>query len=89
MLSVVDDSESERESLPDLLEQWGFGVQAFGPAEEFLDSGVAERTSCVILDVGLPGMSGPDLQQELKLGGAVLRRARREDSRAQRPRASS
>lgn len=72
MLSVVDDSESVRESLPDLLEQSGFDVQAFASAEEFLESDAADRTSCLILDVGLPGMSGPDLQQELnRLGKAI------------------
>src|SRR5262245_54317525 len=71
LVSVVDDSESVRESLPDLLAQSGFAVQAFSSAEEFLDSGAAESTSCLILDIGLPGMSGPDLQRELnRLGKA-------------------
>src|SRR5262245_64636741 len=65
VVSVVDDSESVRESLPDLLQQVGFAVQAFSSAEAFLDSEAANETSCLILDVGLPGMSGPDLQQEL------------------------
>jgi FixJ family two-component response regulator len=65
MVAVVDDSESVRESLPDLLQQFGFAVEAFASAEAFLDSGAISRTSCLILDVGLPGMSGPDLQQEL------------------------
>ena len=65
VVSVVDDNESVRESLPDLLQQSGFDVQAFASAEEFLDSGTAGATSCLILDVGLPGMSGPDLHQEL------------------------
>jgi FixJ family two-component response regulator len=65
VVSVVDDNESVRESLPDLLQQSGFEVRAFASAEEFLESGAAGETSCLILDVGLPGMSGPDLQQEL------------------------
>jgi len=65
LVAVVDDSESVRESLPDLLEQVGFAVQAFESAEAFLASDVRD-VSCLILDVGLPGMSGPDLQQELK-----------------------
>ena len=72
VVSVVDDSESVRESLPDLLEQSGFAVQAFLSAEEFLDSGAVDCTSCLILDIGLPGMSGPDLQQELKRLGKVI-----------------
>jgi FixJ family two-component response regulator len=65
LVSVVDDSDSVRESLPDLLEQSGFSVQAFSSAEAFLESEAADSTNCLILDVGLPGMSGPDLQQEL------------------------
>jgi FixJ family two-component response regulator len=69
LVSVVDDSDSVRESLPDLLQQCGFAVQAFSTAEAFLDSDAATATSCLILDVGLPGMSGPDLQQELTRRG--------------------
>jgi FixJ family two-component response regulator len=65
LVAVVDDSESVREALPDLLQHVGFEVQAFSSAEEFLASEAAGETSCLILDVGLPGMSGPDLQQEL------------------------
>jgi FixJ family two-component response regulator len=69
LVSVVDDSESVRESLPDLLEQSGFAVQAFPSAEAFLASEALNDTNCLILDVGLPGMSGPDLQQELNRRG--------------------
>lgn len=65
MVAVVDDDISVRESLPDLLQQVGFAVQAFASAEAFLTSDAADATSCLVLDVGLPGMSGPDLQQEL------------------------
>jgi len=68
-VAVVDDSDSVRESLPDLLHQVGLAVQAFASAEAFLASEAADATSCLILDVGLPGMSGPDLQQELKRRG--------------------
>jgi FixJ family two-component response regulator len=65
LVSVVDDSEAVRESLPDLLRYVGYGVEAFSSAEEFLASEALAMTKCLILDVGLPGMSGPDLQQEL------------------------
>jgi FixJ family two-component response regulator len=65
LVAVVDDSESVRESLPDLLQECGFAVQAFSSAEAFLAFDDHYRTSCLILDVALPGMSGPDLQQEL------------------------
>ena len=66
LVSVVDDSEAVRESLPDLLQHVGFAVQAFASAEAFLASEVVDETSCLILDVGLPGMSGPELQLELR-----------------------
>ena len=67
LVSVVDDDESVRESLPDLLRELGFAVQAFSSAEEFLTSNYVDKTNCLILDVAMPGMTGPDLQQELKL----------------------
>jgi FixJ family two-component response regulator len=65
LVSVVDDDESVRESLPDLLEEFGFQAQAFASAEEFLASSVVTETRCLLLDVAMPGMSGPALQQEL------------------------
>jgi FixJ family two-component response regulator len=67
LVSVVDDDESVRESLPDLLKQFGFAVQAFSSAEEFLASDYVGRTRCLILDIAMPGMTGPELQQELIL----------------------
>lgn len=66
---VVDDDESVRESLPDLLREFGFAARAFSSAQEFLSSGCVDETSCLILDVAMPGMSGPELQQELKRRG--------------------
>jgi FixJ family two-component response regulator len=65
LVSVVDDDESVRESLPDLIRQFGFAVAAFSSAEAFLASESVSETSCLLLDVAMPGMSGPDLQQEL------------------------
>lgn len=65
LISVVDDDESVRESLPDLLRELGFEVVAFSSAEEFLASDSVDKTRCLILDVAMPGMSGPDLQREL------------------------
>ncbi|SOE87786.1 Response regulator receiver domain-containing protein [Burkholderia sp. YR290] len=66
LIAVVDDDESVRESLPDLLHMFGFATRAFGSAEEFLASGCAGEVRCLILDVAMPGMSGEDLQDELK-----------------------
>jgi len=65
LVSVVDDDLSVRESLPDLLRQFGFAARAFSSAEAFLASEVVSETRCLILDIAMPGMSGPDLQQEL------------------------
>jgi FixJ family two-component response regulator len=65
LVSIVDDDESVREALPDLLTEFGFEAQAFSSAEAFLASEYVGRTACLILDVAMPGMSGPDLQQEL------------------------
>jgi len=67
LVSVVDDDESVRESLPDLLRAFGFAAQAFSSAEEFLASDCVGQTECLILDIAMPGMSGLDLQQELSL----------------------
>jgi FixJ family two-component response regulator len=65
LVSVVDDDESVRESLPDLLAQLGFAVKAFSSAEAFLTSDYVDLTRCLILDIAMPGMSGPELQREL------------------------
>jgi len=69
LLSVVDDDESIRESLPDLIREFGFAVRVFSSAEEFLLSGAAGETNCLILDIAMPGMSGLELHQELKRRG--------------------
>ena len=66
LVSVVDDDESVRESLPDLLAQLGFAVLVFASAEDFLASDAVARTRCLILDIAMPSMSGPDLQDELR-----------------------
>lgn len=65
LVSIVDDDESVRESLPDLLKEFGFAVQSFASAEEFLASGRMDETRCLVLDIAMPGMSGPELQREL------------------------
>jgi FixJ family two-component response regulator len=67
LLTVVDDDDSVRESLPDLLREFGFLARAFSSAEEFLSSDCVDQTRCLILDVFMPGMTGPDLLRELKL----------------------
>jgi FixJ family two-component response regulator len=69
LVSIVDDDESVRESLPDLLRSAGFAAEPFDSAEAFLASDCLGRTACLILDIAMPGMSGPELQQELELQG--------------------
>jgi FixJ family two-component response regulator len=69
LVSVVDDDESMRESLPDLLKELGYSVRAFSSAEEFLASDCVAETRSLILDIAMPGMTGPDLQHELTLRG--------------------
>jgi FixJ family two-component response regulator len=65
LVSIVDDDESVRESLPDLIRRLGFAAEAFPSAEAFLASNLVDQTSCLLLDIAMPGMSGPDLQREL------------------------
>jgi FixJ family two-component response regulator len=72
LVAVVDDDESIREALPDLLRELGFAAQAFASAEEFLASDHGARARCLVLDVAMPGMSGPELQEELRRRGRVI-----------------
>jgi FixJ family two-component response regulator len=66
LVSVVDDDESLRDSLPELVREFGYSAQAFSSAESFLLSDYVDQTRCLILDVSMPpGMSGPDLLREL------------------------
>jgi FixJ family two-component response regulator len=69
LVSIVDDDESVRESLPDLLKEFGFGARAFSSAREFLFSDSLNQTKCLILDVVMPDMSGLELQLELRRRG--------------------
>jgi FixJ family two-component response regulator len=72
LVAVIDDDQSVRESLPDLLRDVGYEVETFPSAEAFLGSGDLARTKCLVLDVAMPGMSGPELQRELQRRGAPL-----------------
>ena len=72
LVAVVDDDESVRESLPDLLKEFGLGARTFSSPEEFLASDCVDQTQCLILDIAMPGMTGPDLQRELKLRGQEI-----------------
>ena len=69
LIAVVDDDESIRRSTTFLIESFGFRATAFASAESFLESGQLQDTSCLILDVRLPGMNGFELQKELAVAG--------------------
>jgi FixJ family two-component response regulator len=72
LVSVVDDDESVRESLPDLLRELGYSARAFSSAAEFLASDCVGETRCLILDIAMPGVTGPALQQALTVGGQKI-----------------
>jgi len=65
LVSVVDDDESVRESLPDLLREFGFAARAFASAEEFLSCPRVFAPSCLVLDVTLPDLNGLELQKRV------------------------
>jgi FixJ family two-component response regulator len=72
LVSVVDDDESVRESLPDLLRELGYAVRVFPSAEGFLASDSVAETGCLVLDIAMPGMTGLDLQRELAARGREI-----------------
>lgn len=72
LVIVIDDDESVRESLPDLLRELGYAVQSFASAEAFLESDLVADPGCLILDIALPGMKGPELQDELARRGVTI-----------------
>ena len=71
-ITIIDDDESVRESLQGFLKTLGFNVHAFSSAEEFLNSDSLRKTDCIVLDVRMPEMSGPDLQMKLKESRAEI-----------------
>jgi FixJ family two-component response regulator len=66
LISIVDDDDSLRNSLNNLIRSVGFRAQGFPSAEAFLNSSELHDTACLILDVRMPGMSGLDLQRQLR-----------------------
>lgn len=71
-LAVVDDDESVRESLPDLLREFGYHVEAFDSAKDYLESPYLDSTDLLLLDIAMPGMTGPELARELtRLGKSI------------------
>ncbi len=71
LVVIVDDDEAVREALPGLVRELGYAARVFGSAEEFLASDAVSSAKCLILDIGLPGISGPDLRRELARSGYI------------------
>jgi FixJ family two-component response regulator len=72
VISVVDDDESMREAVKGLMKSFGYSAQAFASAEEFLSSPQVPRTSCLIADVQMPGMTGIELHRHLVASGKAI-----------------
>jgi two-component system, LuxR family, response regulator FixJ len=72
LIAVIDDDESIRDSLRTLLRSAGYRVMTFESAGLFLESGLADGTACLILDVRMPGMDGPELQIRLREGRSCM-----------------
>lgn len=72
LISIVDDDESVRRTTTLLIESFGFRAAAFESAETFLNSGHLQDTSCLIVDVQMPGMNGLQLQDHLAAAGCGI-----------------
>ena len=72
LVCIIDDDESVRESVGDLVQSLGYKTATFASAEEYLQSDHVENSSCVITDVRMPGMDGLELQEKLKTCGAHI-----------------
>ena len=72
LVSVVDDDESMREAMRGLMKSLGYTAEAFASAEEFLNSRQVPRTSCLIADVHMPGMTGLELHHHLVASGKTI-----------------
>jgi FixJ family two-component response regulator len=71
-IAVVDDDQSVRDAVTNLFRSMGFPAVAFASAEEFLNSGALDKTSCIVLDVQMPGMGGLSLQSHLAATGRQI-----------------
>ena len=72
LIAILDDDESIQRALQDLIESQGQSRLCFGSAEEFLDSEARHEAACLIADIRMPGMSGLELQAELKAEGCQI-----------------
>jgi FixJ family two-component response regulator len=66
LIAMIDEDESNQQSLRKLLESAGFVARCFGSAEEFLESDLHREVGCLIAEMQMPGISGLELQARLK-----------------------
>lgn len=66
LVAVIDDDESVREALPDLLKEFGYRADVYQSAQQFLAADRLGSYACLVLDISMPGMSGIELQQEIE-----------------------
>jgi FixJ family two-component response regulator len=69
LISIVDDDELARDGIRELIESLGYNAVAFASAEHFLQSGVIAHTTCMIVDLQMPGLNGLELQEALRAKG--------------------
>src|SRR6478672_1739170 len=72
LISIIDDDDALRSSLENLIRSVGLRAQGFSSAEAFLSSNQVPETHCLILDVRMPGMSGPELQRQMAVANSLL-----------------
>jgi FixJ family two-component response regulator len=72
LVAIIDDDEGMRQAMRRVLETEGFAIELFDSAEAFLETGAAARAHCLVLDIGLPGMSGIDLHWRLLSAGHAI-----------------
>jgi FixJ family two-component response regulator len=69
VIAIVDDNQSVREALASLMNSLGYEALLYSSGDEFMDSAERSRTACLITDVNMPGMTGPQLHQRLVKSG--------------------
>ena len=72
VIAIVDDDESIREAVASLMSAHGYESRPYASADEFLQSAERGRAICLIVDVNMPGMSGPQLHQQLIESGETI-----------------
>jgi FixJ family two-component response regulator len=72
LISIIDDDALARDSIQELVESLGYKAVSFSSAEHFLASGAIAKTTCVITDLQMPGLSGLEFQEALPLAAVIV-----------------